>query len=203
MISKPVVEIRRVLSLFGIAYFYANRQKDGSIRIGPTRNPSEDKILRMLDILEKHGITGNHEPGNMWAVLDADAVTTWMETPTQNNVKKSYKTWVKAQAEKWQPQAEQTDERNHHPALRTKKTQITLNRGERIIAVVPEYVSGPGWSNTPLWVYIECVNGIGQKLLRTECIQPGDQNYDQFSLFKIAAQVHKQLVESVVVRQKK
>lgn len=188
MISKPVEEIRRVLSLFGITYFYANRQKDGSIRIGPTRNPSEDKILRMLDILEKHGITGNHEPGKVWAMLDADSAAAWAEKPTHDKPQKL---------------AEQTDQRNHHPALREKRTQITLNRGERIIAVVPEYVSGPGWSNTPLWVYIECVNGIGQKLLRTECIQPGDQNYDQFSLFKIAAQVHKQLVESVVVRQKK
>ena len=44
------------------------------------------------------------------------------------------------------------------------KPQIQLGRGEHIVAAVPEYTSGPDWTNSPLWVYIDA-----QGKLCSEC----------------------------------
>ena len=49
------------------------------------------------------------------------------------------------------------------------KVQINLKKHEHIIAVVPEYCSGAGWSNRVLWVHIADGNS---RTYRTEAIQP-------------------------------
>ena len=57
--------------------------------------------------------------------------------------------------------------------------KILLDRGERVIAVVPERASGLGWSNSPTWVYIATTDGR----LRCECIQPHQRSKDLYTLY--------------------
>lgn len=60
-----------------------------------------------------------------------------------------------------------------------KPKTISLRRGERIIAVVPQRAQGPGWANEPVWVYI-----VGPaEDLRTECLQPHEQSSELRTLF--------------------
>lgn len=76
---------------------------------------------------------------------------------------------------------------------------ITLSRGERVIAAVPEYCSGPGWSNSILWVYIETAD----KGLRTEAIQPGERSAEQHMLFNVAEAAHRAMLGSIKTQRKK
>ena len=55
------------------------------------------------------------------------------------------------------------------------KVQINLKKHEHIIAVVPEYCSGAGWSNRVLWVHIADGN---TNTFRTEAIQPEERYRD-------------------------
>ena len=80
------------------------------------------------------------------------------------------------------------------------KVQIKLKKHEHIIAVVPEYCDGPGWSNRVLWVHIADGN---TRTYRTEAIQPDERNRDQVVLFKAGEAMHQALVGSVVVKQEK
>ncbi|AUT49013.1 hypothetical protein [Achromobacter sp. AONIH1] len=75
------------------------------------------------------------------------------------------------------------------------KPQIQLGRGEHIVAAVPEYTSGPDWTNSPLWVYIDA-----QGKLCSECTQPQHQTVEQRMLFALGAQISRQLIASVEVR---
>ena len=74
---------------------------------------------------------------------------------------------------------------------------IALHRDERIIAVVPEFSRGPGWSNRPLWVYIA---GNSNKTLRTECIQPEEQTAEMHTLFAPGAAMSSALIASIPTR---
>lgn len=76
---------------------------------------------------------------------------------------------------------------------------FTLAPGETVLAVVPQYCAGPGWTNRPIWVYIG--NQSGQ--YRTECIQPDEQTREQFLLFKLAATMHVQMVDTINIRRVK
>ena len=80
------------------------------------------------------------------------------------------------------------------------KVQIKLKKYEHIIAVVPEYCHGPGWSNRVLWVHIADGNTC---TYRTEAIQPDERNRDQVVLFKAGEAMHQALVGSVVVKKEK
>ena len=80
------------------------------------------------------------------------------------------------------------------------KVQIKLKKHEYILAVVPEYCSGPDWSNRVLWVHIADGN---TRTYRTEAIQPDERNRDQVVLFKAAEAMHQALVGSVVVKKEK
>lgn len=71
---------------------------------------------------------------------------------------------------------------------------ITLGRFERIVAAVPDFAHGPGWSNRPLWVYI--VDST-TKILRTECIQPEDQSEEMQTLFNVCNAAHGAMLEAV------
>lgn len=64
-----------------------------------------------------------------------------------------------------------------------KPKSIKLGPYERIVAVVPERCSGPGWSNSPTWVYI--ANNDGR--FRSECIQPEERSLSLSALFDIGA----------------
>lgn len=61
-----------------------------------------------------------------------------------------------------------------------KAKTITLQHDEYIIAVVPEYCAGPGWSNTPVWVYIASPGGK----FRIDCLQPEEQSRELHLLFR-------------------
>jgi len=80
------------------------------------------------------------------------------------------------------------------------KVQIKLKKHEHILAVVPEYCSGPGWSSAILWVYI--ADGNTGKY-RAEAIQPDERNRDQLVLFKTGEAVCNALVDSVVFKKEK
>ena len=80
------------------------------------------------------------------------------------------------------------------------KVQIKLKKHEHIIAVVPEYCAGPGWSNPVLWVHIADGN---TSTYRTEAIQPDERNRDQVVLFKAGEAMHQALIDSVVVKKEK
>jgi len=74
-------------------------------------------------------------------------------------------------------------------------TTLKLARGERIVAVVPEHCSGPGWSNRVVWVYIESGNGG----IRDHCLQIEDQTPEMLTLFDVAAVMHRALLDAVPV----
>lgn len=71
-----------------------------------------------------------------------------------------------------------------------QKPKIKLEYGDTIIAVAPEYASGPGWSNSILWVHIRTVEGK----LRTEALQPEDQTHEQLVLFATVAAANAAMV---------
>lgn len=75
---------------------------------------------------------------------------------------------------------------------------IKLNRGERVIAVVPEYCAGPGWSNQILNVYIDS-NGK----LRTECLQPSEMERDQVLMFATLATAHATMLSTLKIKRTK
>lgn len=77
---------------------------------------------------------------------------------------------------------------------RTVKRTLELNQHERIIAVVPEICAGPGWSNQPVWVYIQ---DSQHSRLRTACLQPEQQTREMRQLFGLGALLHTQLVAAV------
>ena len=77
---------------------------------------------------------------------------------------------------------------------------VKLNRHESIVAVIPEYVSGPGWSNRPLWVHI--VNHANNNY-RCECLQPDEQTTEQRILFPVLAAAHNAMLAQVEVKKAK
>jgi hypothetical protein len=78
----------------------------------------------------------------------------------------------------------------------SKPKKIKLERGERIIAVVPELAAGPGWSNAPTWVYIKRNDGT----LREECIQPEERTPELHALFSPGCAMCGALLFAVPVR---
>lgn len=80
-----------------------------------------------------------------------------------------------------------------------KTLPIKLARGEHIIAVVPEYASGPGWANKPVWVHIRGMTGM----LRSECIQPEEHTEALRVLFKSGAAMCEALRIAVPTKRKK
>ena len=71
---------------------------------------------------------------------------------------------------------------------------ITLSEREAIIAVVPEYCAGPGWSNALIWVHI-C--DYATNTLRSEAIQPREQTPEQRALFDVAAAAHQAMLRTI------
>lgn len=69
---------------------------------------------------------------------------------------------------------------------------IKLKPRERIVAVVPERCSGPGWLSSPVWVYIEGPSGI-----RAECLQPDEQSDALLVLHAAGAEMARALISAV------
>lgn len=74
-----------------------------------------------------------------------------------------------------------------------KHKSIRLTAGERVVAVVPERCCGPGWINTPAWVYIATNDGR----LREECIQPDEMTPQMRVLFNAGEAMCKALIDAV------
>jgi hypothetical protein len=73
---------------------------------------------------------------------------------------------------------------------------ITLKPGERIVAVVPERCSGPGWGNMAVRVYIQKNDGQVFK----EYLQSNELTADLFILFNVGEALHKSLIDAVPVK---
>lgn len=77
--------------------------------------------------------------------------------------------------------------------MRVIKT-IQLTEHERILAIVPEFASGPGWRNEIVYVYVEDTT-TGR--VRTEDIQPHEQSPNMTVLFDVAAAMAESLRRAV------
>lgn len=75
--------------------------------------------------------------------------------------------------------------------------QVKLSRHERIIAVVPEYCAGPGWSNKLLNIYIANSDGG----LRVVHLQPQEQTEAQHLIFRAAEAMHQAMLSTVAVKE--
>jgi hypothetical protein len=71
---------------------------------------------------------------------------------------------------------------------------IALKEHEYIVAVVPEYCHGPGWSNALTVVHI--VNSVTSQH-RCEYIQPEERSADMHTLFRAGEAMHGALVAAV------
>jgi hypothetical protein len=80
-----------------------------------------------------------------------------------------------------------------------KVRTIKLEFGERIVAVVPERCSGPGWGNAPTWVFIATNDGR----LREECIQPDERTPELHALFSAGEAMCNALTAAVPVKKGK
>lgn len=67
-----------------------------------------------------------------------------------------------------------------------------------IVAVVPEYCVGPGWANTPVWVYYRDDN----QQIYQRCIQPDDQTPELVLLFDLGASIQSKLKAAVLNMQR-
>lgn len=74
------------------------------------------------------------------------------------------------------------------------KAKIHLGPSEHVIAAVPQYASGPGWSNALIWVYIE--DKLTGKV-RSEDIQPEDQTPGMFAAFRVCNAAHELMMHEV------
>lgn len=80
-----------------------------------------------------------------------------------------------------------------------KPKAITLQYGDRIVGVVPEFASGPGWANQPVWVYI----GTNDGRLIVECIQPDEMTAEMRTLFVAGEAMCRSLLLAVPVKKLK
>jgi len=77
---------------------------------------------------------------------------------------------------------------------------ITLSKTEKVLAVVPTYASGPGWSNRLASVYI---GDFATSKFRVEYLQPEEQSKGLHTLFDIGAAAHDALISAVETKVKK
>ena len=74
------------------------------------------------------------------------------------------------------------------------KPAIKLGKDEEIVACVPESCSGPGWSNTLIWVWIKD-NGSGST--RVEALQPESITPEMYLLFAVCEAAHSAMLNEV------
>lgn len=83
---------------------------------------------------------------------------------------------------------------------RKKEKIIVLGPEEKVLAVVPEFCAGPGWANTPVWVYI---GNFSDKTFRQECLQPEEQSEEIGTLFSIGVATNAALIRAIKTMGKK
>lgn len=66
------------------------------------------------------------------------------------------------------------------------KKVLRLGKHDRIVTAYAQRASGPGWSNSPLWVIVR--DGDGK--LREECIQPEERTAPLHWLYDVAEAAH-------------
>lgn len=81
------------------------------------------------------------------------------------------------------------------PSKDGSKPKLALEYGETLLAVVPEYAHGPGWSNAILWLHVRKGDGT----LRTEALQPGERSREQDVLFRVLATAHDAMLGTIDV----
>lgn len=59
---------------------------------------------------------------------------------------------------------------------------MKLKKGEYVVTAWAESPSGPGWSNSLVWVIVASPGG---GVLRREAMQPGDLTGDMWTLFEV------------------
>ena len=79
----------------------------------------------------------------------------------------------------------------------SKGKRITLKKHEKIIAVVPEYCHGPGWSNNLVCVHIV---DYSTSKHRVEYLQPDEQSTDMHKNFMLLSCAHNMAINSVWVK---
>jgi len=62
-----------------------------------------------------------------------------------------------------------------------------IERDDFVITAWAETVSGPGWSNAPLYVLVRSRDGA----LRVECYQPQEQTADMLALYPWSSLAHR------------
>jgi len=70
---------------------------------------------------------------------------------------------------------------------------MILDKNDTIVAVVAKACHGPGWSNTPIWVFVQ--NGDGR--IRQECLQPEEQSPDMRLLYEVLDVTHSKMLHAV------
>jgi hypothetical protein len=80
-----------------------------------------------------------------------------------------------------------------------KPKRIVLRADEKIMAVVPAYVNGPGWGNSIVYIYIRDSGGK----FRLEYLQPTEQTVEMLTLFKSGAAMCEALISAVPETRKK
>lgn len=70
---------------------------------------------------------------------------------------------------------------------------MKLSDGETIVTAWAESASGPGWSNSPLWVLVRSADGR----LRVDCIQPDKHTRDMATLYRVSQEAHLAMTRAV------
>lgn len=83
--------------------------------------------------------------------------------------------------------------------MATTKHIVHLAYGEWIVAAVPQRLSGPGWGNSPIVVYIASNDGK----LRECYLQPEEQTAEQHLVFGICAEAHRLMLSTIPVKKAK
>lgn len=63
---------------------------------------------------------------------------------------------------------------------------MKLEPGDTILTAYAEPASGPGWSNSPVWVVVQGREGK----LRQECLQPNEQSEAMRILYAVSTAAH-------------
>lgn len=71
---------------------------------------------------------------------------------------------------------------------------IDLKGNERIVAAVPETITGAGYRNFIIWVHIV---DYSKQTWREECIQPEEQTPVMRALFNPLEQAHKSMLGAI------
>ena len=77
-----------------------------------------------------------------------------------------------------------------------KKAVVTLQKHEKVLAVVPEKAEGPGWSNILVWVY---VGNHQTNTFRSIALQAEDFGDELWTLFKPGVAIHEALTAALKI----